>query len=138
MNYFHLYFSLYLVTPSIAFPVSGTTFTVNESSIITIQCSATGIPYPTLSWYRESVLLSSQGGFGINDRITISDLMIEDYLTPSGIIKRVNQTLSLTANGSDTGSFMCTADNNVLVNASVDFNVFVQGKHVPKKEKTKI
>ena len=122
----------FLVRPSILYPSPGVVFRVNESFSITIQCSSTGLPSPSLSWYRNSLQLTGDavggggGGVnGINDRIRISDTVIQAYVTPDGIVNQTNQTLTLSANRTDTDNYTCRADN--VGQAEVSFSILVQG-----------
>ena len=116
--------------PNILYPPSNATFYVNESSSISILCSATGLPSPAISWYRNTVQLTgvSDGQFNnINDRVSISESLIQEFVTTDGIINQTNQSLTLVANRSDTNdSYTCRADN--VGQDLVTFAIFVQGK----------
>lgn len=116
--------------PNILDPSSNAIFYVNESSSISIVCSATGLPSPFITWYRDTVQLTgvSDGQFNnINDRIRISESLIQEFVTNDGVINQTNQTLTLMANRSDTNNnYTCRADN--VAQDLVTFAIFVQGK----------
>ncbi|XP_011404665.2 PREDICTED: receptor-type tyrosine-protein phosphatase delta-like isoform X2 [Amphimedon queenslandica] len=116
------------VRPNILYPSSNAVFYVNESSSISILCSATGLPSPSITWYRNTVQLTgvSDGQFNnINGRISISESLIQEFVTADGVINQTNQTLTLMANRSDTNdNYTCRADN--VGQDLVTFEIFVQ------------
>ena len=59
LYHFFLYSS---VAPEIVMPVDGEMFRVNRSDDITIQCSARGIPPPSIKFLRRGVELNRTGG----------------------------------------------------------------------------
>ena len=107
---------------------------VNQTNPVTFVCTATGIPAPTIQWYRGSMLLN-----GTNSRITVNDTASS---MPVGDVASVGSSLTIDSTlGSDSGTYRCVATNN-LINiddmeiGSDEENVtlFVQGKHIVLKK----
>ena len=116
---------LYLsaVVPIITIPIDNFTLTVNETEVALFECTATGIPPPTISWYRNGMEL------GGDTRITLSN-----HTTPTlvqgdgGMVYSVSRTLMLADtrdDGSDT--YTCRA-SNIVENDTQDFELVVQSE----------
>ena len=117
---------LFLVSPVIAFPPDGFTLTVNETEVAIFECTATGIPPPTISWYRNATEL----GEGLDPRITLSNHS-EPLLVSSdgGVLYSVSRSLQLeNAADNDSGFYSCTA-SNIIENSEQDFELIVQGQY---------
>ena len=88
------------------------------------QCTATGIPAPEISWYRNGTVF-------IDARVTLSEASVSMFATDGGDVYQVNRTLTLdSAMDSDSGQYTCVADNGNAVQPSVsqEFEVFVKSK----------
>ena len=98
------------VVPSITFPPDGHTFYTNEFTPAVFQCTATGIPAPEISWYRN----------GTDAHVTLSEASVSMVATDGGDVYQVNRTLTLdNAMDSDSGNYTCVADNGNVVQPSV-------------------
>ena len=95
---------------------------------MTFVCAATGIPAPTIQWYRGNLLLS-----GTDSRITINDTVSS---MPFGDVAYVGSSLSIDSTlGSDSGTYRCVATNNLININDMEIGIdeenvtlFVQGK----------
>ena len=113
------------VIPEIIFPNNSFTgYVVNVTDPVTFVCTATGIPPPTIQWFRDGVLLSS-------------DVMLSEpsqTLVPAtmgtGMIYQVERTLTFNTTASDTDTYTCEASNVNVVQPTVaqNFTLFVQGR----------
>ena len=92
---------------------------------INISCSATGLPLPTITWFKDGAPLE------INDRIYFDE--INETMPTSGFIRStlVFQVLEL----ADNGSYYCEANNTgapgneFLVSSGSSF-IFITRKYV--------
>ena len=111
------------MVPVIVAPAVDSTLSTNEGQLIEFSCRATGIPAPTISWYRNSILFN-------NDRTDIDPPVI----TPpedSNDVYTVRRTLILDPTmDSDSGTYTCVADNGNrrTPNVTRDFELFVRGR----------
>ena len=120
-------FCLSLTVPPVILSVypeqNQTNYTVNETVTVTFECSATGIPAPTITWFRNGIELR-------NNRTTFNDPISTDHMrTRDGeTVWRVTRTLDL-ANTADTdsGMYMCRATNDAEF-AEGMFELIVQSK----------
>ena len=113
------------VVPSITFPRDGHTFYTNEFTPAVFQCTATGIPAPEISWYRNGTVLNSS----TDARVTLSEESVSMVATDGGNVYQVNRTLTLdNATDSDSGDYMCQADNYISVHVFVSQRLFVRGE----------
>ena len=126
--YIHLclYLPLIFLTviPEIIFPNdSFTGYIVNVTDPVTFECIATGIPPPTIQWFRDGVLLSS--------RVTLSEPSPTMVPAPmgTGMIYQVERTLTFVTTANDTDAYTCEASNINVVQptATQNFTLFVQG-----------
>ena len=81
-------------------------YTVNMEDVVTFQCVATGIPAPSITWFRNGMELS-------NSRVTLGDP--SESTTTDGDGEMILQTtrtlnLSMTEDG-DSGSYECRGRN---------------------------
>ena len=99
------------------------TLTVNETEVALFECTATGIPPPTISWYRNGMEL------GGDPRITLSDHTAPTLVQgDGGMVYSVSRTLML-ANTRDEDSdiYTCRA-SNIVGNDTRDFELVVQSE----------
>ena len=100
-------------------------YTVNMGDVVTFQCAATGIPAPSITWFRNGTDLS-------NSRVTLSDLS-EATLVGDNAGEMILQTtrtlnLSMTEDG-DSGNYECSASNDATPGEDTEsFEVIVQSK----------
>ena len=99
-------------------------YTVNMGDVVTFQCVATGIPAPSITWFRNGTELS-------NSRVTLGDPF--ESTTTSGDGEMILQTtrtlnLSMTEDG-DSGSYECRARNDATPgDYSESLELIVQSK----------
>ena len=111
-------------------PVGG--YFVNETFAVTFMCNATGIPPPTIQWYRDQTLLSGTmgsdfSGTELNSRVVVNEPTIESSL---GEVSSVSRSLTvMNAMDGDTGTYRCEATNTAMNGIDMEeFELFVQGK----------
>ena len=118
------------VTPTVTsvYPeVSQMNYTVNEADTVTFECSATGIPPPTITWLRNGMELNDT----TNSRVTVGDPMEMNFTRDNDgeTVSMVTRTLNLvnTTDG-DSGMYTCMATNDADPGSSTtDFELIVQG-----------
>ena len=93
-------------------------------------CIATGIPPPTIQWFRDGVLLTREIGSGQNSCVMLSEPFQMMVSTATGMIYQVEQTLTFDTTASDTDTYTCEASNTNMVQPTVtqNFTLFVQGE----------
>ena len=112
-------FSARVVVPS-AIP-DQVTIVALENSPVTFQCQASGIPSPTISWYRNGAMLSPSTDPRISLGVPTQQLQI------TGVYRVTrNITINSTAT-SDAGVYSCVGVNQ-YGNGSNVFTVTVQRK----------
>ena len=118
----HFKFLFSTVIPNITFPLDGQLYTINEFNPVVFECTATGIPAPTITWYRGGVLLNGS-------RITLSDHSEPvAFSTQYGDIFLITRALIFdNTMDSDTGTYTCLADNSVEPSATQEFELAVKG-----------
>ena len=111
--------------PEIIFPNdSFAGYVVNVTDPVTFECIATGIPPPTIQWFRDSVLLSSG--------VLLSEP--SQTLVPApmgtGMIYQVERTLTFNTTATDTDTYTCEVSNINMVQPTVaqNFTLFVQSE----------
>ncbi len=113
-----------IITPAI-------NFTVNEENPVTFNCSASGIPAPTISWFRVD---QSGSTTSITDaRFSISPSQVDNNYELSdsrgtGFLVTSQLTVSTTQD-EDSGQYQCQAENDVG-NITREFELIVQSKSV--------
>ena len=121
-----------IVVPEIVFsaPVGG--YVVNETFAVTFMCNATGIPPPTIQWYRDQTLLSGTmgsdfSGTDLNSRVVVDEPTIESSLGEE--VSTVSRSLTvMNAMDGDTGTYRCEATNEAMGGMDMEnFELFVQG-----------
>ena len=113
--------------PSITFPPDGHTFYTNEFTPAVFQCTATGIPAPEISWYRNGTVLNNS----TDACVTLSEASVSMVATDGGDVYQVSRTLTVdNAMDSDSGNYTCVADNGNAVQPSVsqEFELFFRGE----------
>ena len=98
-------------------------YTVNETETVTFECSATGIPDPTITWYRNGAELN-------RSRIIINSPMVMDFTRgiDGETVRMVTRTLQLTDMvDADSGTYTCNATNSAG-NDQETFELIVQSK----------
>ena len=122
------YFLFHAVTPTVTsvYPEMGQmNYTVNETGTVTFECSATGIPPPTITWLRNGMELT-------DSRVTIGNPVEMDFTRANDgeTVSMVTHTLNLinTTDG-DSGMYTCMASNDPDPGVdTVDFELIVQSK----------
>ena len=97
-------------------------YTVDETETVTFECSATGIPAPTITWFRNGTELSES-------RITFNDPSSMSYTRDDNqIVWRVTRTLDLANTvDADSGTYTCNATNSAGSDGR-PFELIVQSK----------
>ena len=116
---------LLTVIPRIIFPnETFTGYVVHITDPVTFECTATGIPPPTIQWFRDGVLLSS--GVVLSEP---SQTMVPAPMG-TGMIYQVNHTLTFNTTASDADTYTCEASNinEVQSTTAQNFTLFVQGR----------
>ena len=110
--------------PIITSPTDGFTLTVNETEVAVFECTATGIPPPTISWYRNGTELLSG-----DSRITLSNHAAPTLVQgDGGMVYSVSRTLMLAnTRDDDSDTYTCVADN-IVGNDSQEFELVVQSE----------
>ena len=116
---------LFAVSPVV---MSVMNYTVNLTETATFQCVATGIPAPTITWFRNGTELSST----TDPRVTLNNPS-DPVTVPDGAgdnILHVTRTLSLSmSEDGDSGSYECRASNDATPGGVREsFELVVQSK----------
>ena len=114
------------MVPTIIFPEGGFEYRVDEFDQVTFQCSAIGLPAPTISWFRDGTLLNA----AYDSRIILGDPSVPiAFPTPTGDVLLVIRMLIFNdITDSDSGTYTCQATNIMAVSVTQDFELFVGGK----------
>ena len=111
-------------------PMANFTYTINETNSITFECSASGIPAPTISWLRINQTMSTLLTNGT--RSLISPPQVDNtYELPAGRGTAFLVTSTLTipvTQDEDSGQYACQAVNDFGNETSREFYLIVQGK----------
>ena len=126
-------FLIYIDIPQIITPIENFIYTVNETNQVMFGCSASGIPTPTISWFRidgnvSTVLVE-------DTKYLIAIPQVDDaYALPNGRGTAFLVTSTLTipvTQDEDSGQYACQAVND-FGNETRAFDLVVQGKAVTK------
>ena len=117
-----LFFAVSPVVPTVM------NYTVNLTETVTFQCVATGIPAPSITWFRNGAELSSTTDPRVtlnnpSDAVTVLDGAGDNIL-------QVTRTLSLRmSEDGDSGSYECRASNDATPGEDREpFQLVVQSK----------
>ena len=133
MNYHnHCYNDILLfLVPSIVVTPNGIRIVTDEGTSFLVDCTSTGIPPPNITWQDPSgTELPNDNN---NMRIlllnhTVPQLIAEDGYT---FLYHVTRTLIINnVNDTDTGNYMCKADNGVVAMDSNTVELFVRGMEI--------
>ena len=114
-----IYYISDLVKPQIT--SSQDIYTVNEFSLVSFQCSAIGIPIPSITWYRNNIISNET-----DSRISIKRTE-PNHL--SSLEFETNQTLTITGvQDNDTDVYSCMASSDIA-NDSTTFDLIVHCKY---------
>ena len=96
------------------------TYTVNENSTVTFQCTGTGVPEPDITWYRNGALITGA---------RFSETTDSALLDSSSLIYSVNGSLTLTnAYDTDTDTGYSCIASNTAGSATDSFGLIVNCK----------
>ena len=85
------------------------------------QCSSTGIPTPSISWYRNGTALTPRS----DPRVTVGSPS-QQLLSP--VLYQVTQTLTITNTAdTDSGNYSCVGSNTAGTDTAL-FTLVVQSK----------
>lgn len=116
--------------PSIVLPADGLLMKVNQYAEAVLQCSAVGIPRPSISWF---VLRDGQNvSLDTGSTVTIREpLESDDYPLDNGrgLVLAVNSTLVINETlDQDSGTYYCVANSSPGTD-SQDIELEIQGKY---------
>ena len=115
---------LILVPPTITFPPDGHTFYTNEFTPAVFQCTATGIPAPEISWYR------NETNNTFDDRVNLSTTIVSKL--DCNLIEVTRMLTLHNAMDSDSMEYICSAVNGVGNHMTQEFLLFVKGIYIGK------
>ena len=96
-------------------------YTTNETRPVTFQCSFTGIPVPSITWYRNGSALTPSS----DPRVSVGSP--SQQVLSSGLYQ-VTQNLTITnTTDTDSGNYSCVG-NNTAGSDSDEFGLVVQSK----------
>ena len=131
LNVTLLYCLFLLVPPSVITPSNNRMVVTDEGTDqLLINCTATGIPAPNITWRDPSGAEVTSIG---NNRILVLDHMEPQMFTNDGVnfvysiirLLQINDTVN-----SDSGVYTCVADNGVVEVANNTVTVFVRGEYI--------
>ena len=110
--------------------ISSTSYATIEPMDVTFMCTATGVPSPTISWFR--IEDGNQTNLTLDSRVAVSPMSTQN---PTTLIFEVVQSLTLSDTmGSDTGNYSCQAVN-AAGQITVPFQLAISGEVVNLKRK---
>lgn len=113
---------------------------MNVTEPVTFECIATGIPPPTIQWFRGDMLLAPEETSGggqnllstneVNLHLMLSEPSQMLVPTLTGTVYQVERNLTFNTNGSGTDLYACIASNinEVQPNVTQDFTLSVLGR----------
>ena len=113
------------VVPVITYPPDNFTLVVNEGMSVTFTCNATGIPAPTIMWFRNNAEFNTT----TNSRVRINDPTDPVIVSsPTGNVSSVSRGLMISDTmDPDSGTYSCVASNGVG-SIEQEFELFVGSK----------
>ena len=100
---------------------------VNVSDPVTFQCSATGVPAPSIQWFRGPYVLNSSS----DSRISLSDPTVAEPDRDLATVERtltISSTMSSAMSSDSDTTYSCRASNIAAEGMdSETFELFVQG-----------
>ena len=120
-----IFLSCFAVTPEVT---SVMNYTVNLGNTATFQCVATGIPAPTITWFRGGVELNES-----NSQVMLnapSTTMVMSTSITGEMVYEVTHTLTLSmSRDEDSGTYQCRATNAAMPGMdTMDFELIVQSE----------
>ena len=102
-------------------------YTVNMGDVVTFQCVATGIPAPSITWFRNGMELSSAA----DSRVTLGDLSEVTSVADNAILETSRMLALSMTEDSDSGRYECRASNNATNGEDTEsFELIVQSKYI--------
>ena len=118
----------FLDVPQILTPMEGFTYIANETDTVIFECSASGIPAPTITWFRVDQTIFTMLTDGAQSLIPPPQVN-ETYELPGGRGTAFLVTSTLTipvTQDEDSGQYACQALND-FGNETRAFDLIVQG-----------
>ena len=110
------------VAPNITTPTNEQQFNITEGSNVSVTCSATGYPIPTVVWQ------NSDGSSLSNNRLVSGSPVISS--TGVGNVSSVSvELMVIGAMRVDSGMYRCSA-NNIVNSNTRDITITVQCKYI--------
>ena len=108
----------------ITFAAKDGVYIVNETFSVTFNCSATGIPPPTIQWLKNNSILNVTAN---SSRFLLGNATVSE--TP-GEVSMVTRMLTINnAMETDNGTYTCVANNSAVSGEDQeDFELYVQSK----------
>ena len=117
----------YVVVPNVTFLTHGFVYTVNETEVAIFECTATGIPPPTISWYRNGTELRED----LDPRITLSNHSEPLFVSRDGeVIYSISRSLMLANTRDDDSAIYTCLASNTVDGSYQQFELIVQGWHL--------
>ena len=103
-------------------------YEVNMENNVTFICVATGVPPPSITWFRNGIELNST----TDPRVILGQH--SNPVSDEEMVYTVNRTLTLgMSEDGDSGSYECLASNDATpAEDNKEFELVVQGKSVEK------
>ena len=103
-------------------------YTVNVNNTATFQCVATGIPAPTITWFRRGVELNAS-----DPRVMFnapSTTMVMSTSITGEMVYQVTRTLTLSmSRDEDSGTYQCRATNAAMPGMdTMNFELIIQSE----------
>ena len=116
------------VVPEIVLPGPGFSYIVNEFQPIAFVCQATGIPAPTINWYRNGILFDEAS----NNRVSIATPGVSPPEGPNDVFSVLRTLTFESTRDDDSDTYTCVADNGNrrMPNDTLDFELFVNGRSI--------
>ena len=116
------------MVPEIVLPGEGFSYVVNEFKPIAFVCQATGIPSPTINWYRNGVIFDEV----INDRVSIATPGVTPPEGPDDVFSVLRTLTFESTRDDDSDTYACVADNRnrQMSNVTLNFELFIRGRYI--------